>query len=120
MRQLRKNLWVIFNMTIVALPHLGAAEIDNWKSASGEVWKAASGECWRNVSWTPDTAAMTCDGAVAPKIAIAKPVEEKPVAPSVAAVEPVAAYLGRGRAIAQECVALSLEHPPHGLRNGVG
>ena len=83
MRQLRKNLWVIFNMTIVALPHLGAAEIDNWKSASGEVWKAASGECWRNVSWTPDTAAMTCDGAVAPKIAIAKPVEEKPVAPEL-------------------------------------
>ena len=39
---------------------------------------------------------------------------------SDAAVEPVAAYLGRGRAIAQECVALSLEHRPHGLRNGVG
>jgi OmpA-OmpF porin, OOP family len=48
----------------------GAQEVNNWRSTGGAVWKNVAGECWRNSSWTPATAAATCDGA----IVIAKPV----------------------------------------------
>ena len=50
-----------------------AQNIDNWRSASGDVWKNASGDCWRDANWTPATAAPGCDGAVAaaPKAAAA-------------------------------------------------
>jgi OmpA-OmpF porin, OOP family len=58
-----------------------AQNIDNWRSASGDVWKNASGDCWRNANWTPATAAPGCDGAVAaPKPAAstaAKPAASK-------------------------------------------
>jgi OOP family OmpA-OmpF porin len=42
-----------------------AQNIDNWRSASGDVWKSAAGDCWRDANWTPATAAPGC-GAAAP------------------------------------------------------
>ncbi len=70
---------VLISSLAVFASTVGAQEINNWKSASGEVWKNASGECWRNVAWTPATAAEGCDGAIAPK-AVAAPVQAAPVA----------------------------------------
>ncbi|MEY4736001.1 MAG: hypothetical protein RL302_320 [Pseudomonadota bacterium] len=68
----------------------GAQQIENWRSAAGDVWKNVSGECWRDASWTPATAAAGCDGAiVAPKAAAPAPVATAPAA--VAAPAPVAA-----------------------------
>jgi OmpA-OmpF porin, OOP family len=68
----------------------GAQQIENWRSAAGDVWKNVSGECWRDASWTPATAAAGCDGAiVAPKAAAPAPVAAAPAA--VAAPAPVAA-----------------------------
>ena len=52
-----------------------AQNIDNWRSASGDVWKDAAGNCWRDANWTPATAAPGCGAAVAaPKAAPAAPV----------------------------------------------
>jgi OOP family OmpA-OmpF porin len=66
----------------------GAQNIDNWRSASGDVWKNSTGLCWRDANWTPATAAPGCDGAivVAPKAAppAPAPVEAAPVAPKAA------------------------------------
>jgi len=42
-----------------------AQNVDNWRSASGDVWKSAAGDCWRDANWTPATAAPGC-GAAAP------------------------------------------------------
>ena len=70
----------------------GAQEIQNWRSASGDVWKNSTGQCWRSASWTPATAAPGCDGAIAapaPAPAPAAPVAAK-AAPAPAAA-PVAA-----------------------------
>jgi OmpA-OmpF porin, OOP family len=50
-----------------------AQNIDNWRSASGDVWKSGTGECWRDASWTPATAAVGC-GAAAPAAKAAAPV----------------------------------------------
>jgi OOP family OmpA-OmpF porin len=50
-----------------------AQNIDNWRSASGDVWKNASGDCWRDANWTPATAAPGC-GAAAPAAKAAAPV----------------------------------------------
>jgi OOP family OmpA-OmpF porin len=58
-----------------------AQNIDNWRSASGDVWKNASGDCWRDASWTPATAAPGCG-------AVAAPVAPK-AAPPVAAASKV-------------------------------
>lgn len=60
-----------------------AQNIDNWRSASGDVWKNASGDCWRDANWTPATAAPGC-GAPAPAV-----VAPKPAAPVVAAASKV-------------------------------
>jgi OOP family OmpA-OmpF porin len=62
----------------------GAQEIHNWKSAAGDIWKDAAGECWRDGNWTPATAAVGCDGAIAPKV-------EMPAPAPVAAPAPMAA-----------------------------
>jgi OOP family OmpA-OmpF porin len=52
-----------------------AQNIDNWRSASGDVWKNASGDCWRNASWTPATAAPGCGApAAAVEVKAAAPV----------------------------------------------
>jgi OOP family OmpA-OmpF porin len=50
-----------------------AQNIDNWRSASGDVWKSGTGECWRDASWTPATAAVGC-GAAAPAAKAVAPV----------------------------------------------
>jgi OOP family OmpA-OmpF porin len=64
----------------------GAQNIDNWRSASGDVWKNSTGLCWRDANWTPATAAPGCDGAivVAPKAAPAPAPAAAPVAPKAA------------------------------------
>jgi len=72
----------------------GAQEIHNWKSAAGDVWKDAAGECWRDGNWTPATAAVGCDGAIAaPKAAPAPAPVAAPAAPApkAAPAAPVAA-----------------------------
>ena len=70
----------------------GAQEIQNWRSASGDVWKNASGQCWRSASWTPATAAPACDGAiVAPKAAPAPAPVAAPAPAPVAAPAPAPA-----------------------------
>lgn len=71
----------------------GAQSIDNWRAADGTVWKNGTNElCWRDASWTPATAAATCDGAiVAPKAApapVAAPAPAPAPAPVVAAPAP--------------------------------
>jgi OOP family OmpA-OmpF porin len=50
-----------------------AQNIDNWRSASGDVWKSGTGDCWRDASWTPATAAVGC-GAAAPAAKAVAPV----------------------------------------------
>jgi OOP family OmpA-OmpF porin len=51
----------------------GAQEIHNWRSSAGDVWKNSVGQCWRDISWTPATAAVGCDGAI-----VAPPPAPKP------------------------------------------
>ena len=53
----------------------GAQTIDNWRNGTSEfVWKNGTNElCWRDANWTPATAAPGCDGAIAPKAAMAAP-----------------------------------------------
>ena len=74
----------------------GAQDINNWRSAAGDVWKNASGECWRNASWTPATAMVGCDGAIvaAPKAAapMAAPAPAPVVAPAPAAAATKVTY----------------------------
>jgi OOP family OmpA-OmpF porin len=60
-----------------------AQNVDNWRSASGDVWKNSTGLCWRDANWTPATAAPGCDGAVA------APAAAKP-APAAAPAKPAA------------------------------
>jgi OOP family OmpA-OmpF porin len=90
MKQMNKLAALI---ALVALTSVaGAQEIQNWRSASGDVWKNSTGQCWRSASWTPATAAPGCDGAIAapaPAPAPAAPVAAK-AAPAPAAA-PVAA-----------------------------
>jgi OOP family OmpA-OmpF porin len=63
MKQMNKLAALI---TLVALTSVaGAQEIQNWRSALGDVWKNSTGQCWRSASWTPATAAPGCDGAIA-------------------------------------------------------
>jgi OmpA-OmpF porin, OOP family len=73
-----------------------AQNVDNWRSANGEVWKNSTGLCWRDANWTPATAAKDCDGAlvapaaavVAPKVA---PAPAPAAAPTPAPQQPAAA-----------------------------
>ena len=66
----------------------GAQNIDNWRSASGDVWKNSTGLCWRDANWTPATAAPGCDGAVAaPAAAAPAPKAAAPVAQAPAAAK---------------------------------
>jgi len=80
--------------TVALASVAGAQEIHNWKSAAGDVWKDAAGECWRDGNWTPATAAVGCDGAIAPVVApaapMAAPVAPKPMAPAAVAPAVVA------------------------------
>ena len=69
----------------------GAQTVDNWVSANGITWKNGTNElCWRDANWTPATAAVGCDGAIAgPNAAPAAPVAAPAPAPAPAAA-PVA------------------------------
>ena len=72
----------------------GAQEIQNWRSASGDVWKNSTGQCWRSASWTPATAAPGCDGAIAAPAPAPAPAPAAQVAAKAApapAAAPVAA-----------------------------
>ncbi len=53
--------------------------VDNWVNSTGTPWRNGDGTlCWRDASWTPATAAPTCDGWLAPKpAAAAKPAPSK-------------------------------------------
>jgi OOP family OmpA-OmpF porin len=77
----------------------GGNAIDNWQNGTSElVWKNGTNElCWRDANWTPATAAVGCDGALArPVAAPAAPVQAPPApaavapAPAPAAVAPAA------------------------------
>ena len=67
-----KNLAALVATAALATAAM-AQNVDNWRSASGDVWKNSTGLCWRDANWTPATAAPGCDGAVAaaPKAAAA-------------------------------------------------
>ena len=74
----------------------GAQTIDNWRNGTSElVWKNGTNElCWRDANWTPATAAVGCDGAIAAKAApAAAPAAPaaKPAAPAAPAAKPAAA-----------------------------
>ena len=78
-----KNLAALVATAALATAAM-AQNVDNWRSASGDVWKNASGDCWRNANWTPATAAPGCDGAVAaPKAAAPAAAPVKPAASKV-------------------------------------
>lgn len=63
MKQMNKLAALIALVALTSV--VGAQEIQNWRSASGDVWKNSTGQCWRSASWTPATAAPGCDGAIA-------------------------------------------------------
>jgi OmpA-OmpF porin, OOP family len=67
----------------------GGNVVDNWQNGSGElVWKNGTNElCWRDANWTPATAAVGCDGALAP----VAPPPAAVVAPSAPAAKPAPA-----------------------------
>ncbi len=88
MKQLKQLATFLAAATLVTVA--GAQDINNWRSASGDVWKSATGECWRNASWTPATAAPGCDGAIAPARAAA-PAPAPAPAPAAAPARPPAA-----------------------------
>ena len=74
----------------------GAQTIDNWRNGTSElVWKNGTNElCWRDANWTPATAAPGCDGAIAPKAAMAAPAPaqaERAPAPAATAPAPAPA-----------------------------
>ena len=75
----------------------GAQTIDNWRNGTSElVWKNGTNElCWRDANWTPATAAVGCDGAIAAKAAPAAAAPAapaaKPAAPAAPAAKPAAA-----------------------------
>ncbi len=85
MKQLNKVALLIATAALATAA--GAQEIHNWRSAAGDVWKNASGQCWRDASWTPATAAVGCDGA----IAAPAPVAAAPAAAAPKAAAPAAA-----------------------------
>ena len=65
-----------------------AQSVDNWVNPNGLTWMNGSNQlCWRGSSWTPATAAATCDGAIqpAPAPASAPAPAPAPVAPVVVA-----------------------------------
>ncbi len=70
---------------------VSAQEVHNWTSASGAVWRDASGRCWRDASWTAQTAAANCDGAVTAEAPVVAKQVAAPVAAPVVAAAPVPA-----------------------------
>ena len=72
-----------------SVPYEKKAVNDNWGNGTSEyVWKNGTNElCWRDSSWTPATANVQCDGALAPAAAAAP--APTPVAPPVVSSEKV-------------------------------
>jgi OOP family OmpA-OmpF porin len=75
----------------------GAQSVDNWRAADGTVWKNGTNElCWRDASWTPATAAASCDGAIkAMAPAAAAPRAPAPAAAAAPAARPAPAPAAR-------------------------
>ena len=93
MKQLNKVAILVAAAAFATLA--GAQDINNWKSAGGDIWKNSTVLCWRNESWTPATAAPGCDGAIAapaqaPKAAPAPAPAPAPVAAPAPAPAPAA------------------------------
>ncbi|AYB52131.2 OmpA family protein [Ralstonia solanacearum] len=63
-----------------SVPYEKKAVNDNWGNGTSEwVWKNGTNElCWRNGFWTPATANVQCDGALAPAAAPAQTPAAKP------------------------------------------
>jgi OOP family OmpA-OmpF porin len=90
MKQMNKLAALI---ALVALTSVaGAQEIQNWRSASGDVWKNSTGQCWRSASWTPATAAPGCDGAIAAPAPAAPVAAKAAPAPAPAAAASKVTY----------------------------
>ena len=70
MKKLNKVALALATLT-VAGSAVAAGDIDNWRNVDNElVWKNGTNElCWRDAFWTPATAALNCDGALAPAVA---------------------------------------------------
>ncbi len=100
MKQLKQLATFLAAATLVTVA--GAQDINNWRSASGDVWKSATGECWRNASWTPATAAPGCDGAIAPPRAAAPAPAPAPAPAAAPAPAPKAAAPARPPAAASK------------------
>ncbi len=100
MKQLNQLATFLAAATLVTVA--GAQDINNWRSASGDVWKSATGECWRNASWTPATAAPGCDGAIAPARAAAPAPAPAPAPAAAPAPAPKAAAPARPPAAASK------------------
>ena len=67
----------------------GAQSVDNWRNGTGDlVWKNGTNElCWRDANWTPATAAVGCDGAIAAPKAAAVVVQATPKAAPAASAK---------------------------------
>ncbi|AMP38238.1 MULTISPECIES: outer membrane protein OmpA [Ralstonia solanacearum species complex] len=72
-----------------SVPYEKKAVNDNWGNGTSEwVWKNGTNElCWRNGFWTPATANVQCDGALAP--AAAPQAQPAPAAKPVVGTEKV-------------------------------
>jgi OOP family OmpA-OmpF porin len=73
MKKLNKVAMLFASAALVTAA--GAQTIDNWKNGTRDlVWKNGTNElCWRDANWTPATAEPGCDGAIAPRAAVAAP-----------------------------------------------
>jgi OOP family OmpA-OmpF porin len=61
---------VLAGVVTVAAGATSAQSVDNWVNSTGTPWRNGDGTlCWRDAAWTPATAAMGCDGFLAPKAA---------------------------------------------------
>jgi OmpA-OmpF porin, OOP family len=71
----------------------GGNVIDNWQNGTGEyVWKNGTNElCWRDANWTPATAAVGCDGALAQAAPAPAPMAPPPAAGPAPAAAPTPA-----------------------------
>ena len=86
MKQFNKLATFLAAATLVTVA--GAQDVNNWRTAGGEVWKNSFGQCWRNSSWTPATAAAGCDGAIAPAAPAPAPAAAPAPAPAPKAAAP--------------------------------
>lgn len=89
MKKLNKVALALATLT-VAGSAVAAGDIDNWRNVDNElVWKNGTNElCWRDAFWTPATAALNCDGALAPAAAPEAAPAPAPVAPERPAPQP--------------------------------